>query len=411
MSQEKSYYDILGLDKNASSKDIRKSWKKLQKEFHPDRLPKEKKEWGANKIKEINEAYTVLSDPKLKEKYDKYGKEGMKNGGFPDMDNFHDIFRNFGRNFGNGQNRQVVIRPITVQIKVTLEDIYNGKDIEIDYERRNLCKKCDGTGNSDKKLHNCTKCNGKGITVEVIQLGPGMIQQMQRPCNECNGSGKGSDNKLKCKDCDGKRGFMVKHKIKFTLPKGIHNKDKIKIENQGNEIYQENKKYTNNQRGNVEIIVNELKHETYNRGVVLNQRVDPSNLSLNIDVDFADSIVGFKRQIQHLDGRNIIVNEDDIIKDGDIKVLIGEGLPVKNSDYKKGDLFIKYNVKFPNDISYEQRMEIYKILKGKDFKEDVYPEEYKNAYTRTLDQYNSRQNAYNSDSDERENGNVECVTQ
>ena len=403
-----SYYDIFGVDKDAPISEIRAKYYELMKKYHPDKLPPEKKEWGEKMTKDVNEAWEVLKDPSKRELYDQFGKDtgqGMPGG----MNNMNDIINEMLKRAHSNQQHQTV-PPIKIIQNVTLEDVYNGKTVNIEVDRYTLCNTCDATGFSDKQKHKCIKCKGNGVVVQIQEIAPGFIQQAQRPCSACLGTGDDKSSPHKCKTCNGDQAIKEKFTTTIEIPKGIRNKDVLQIPNQGNDIPTESR-HNGITRGPINIIINELEHETFKRGIMYNQKMDPSNICIILDIPLADAIAGFKRSFKHLDGRNIYFAETRIIKDGDIAVIVNEGLPVKGKEYAKGDLFVKYNVKFPDNLSDEQRLGIYKILTGVDHTDDSFGDDYTYVEKINIDNYGSHNDAYKSDSDDEHGGPGECRTQ
>ena len=368
-----SYYDILEIPKTATAKEIKSAYRRLATKYHPDKLPEDKKEWGTQKLKELNEADSVLSNPEKRKIYDQFGKEGLEGGmpggmpngfpggfpggfgGFPGMDN---IFGQFMK------KPKKEMAPIKVLVELTLEEIYNGKHVEQEINRFNVCKPCEGTGFSDKKNHECTLCNGKGKINRVMQLGPGVMQQMTSPCPNCNGTGSSLDASKHpvCKECNGTKIISEKFTINLDIPRGVHNEEVITIKDMGHEMPADmkNDKYT---RGPVHVIISEKPHELFKRGISVNGNVDISNMLITIKLSLVESLCGFKKSITHLDGREIVIVETDQIKDGDIKCIIGEGMVSHKKYSAKGDLFVKYEVETTH-LSFKQKSDIYNILTG-----------------------------------------------
>jgi DnaJ family protein A protein 2 len=412
-SVDKSYYDLFGVTKDASAAEIKAKYYELMKKYHPDRLPPEKKEWGEKMTKEVNEAWEILKDPAKRELYDQYGKDGGH--GMPgDMGNMHDIINEMLKR-AHGHNQQSYNVPaIKIVQNVTLEDVYNGKKLSITVDRYTLCSACDATGFSDKQKHKCTKCKGAGSFMQIHEIGPGFVQQIQRPCNACQGTGDDKASSLKCKSCKGDQAIKEKFTTDIEIPKGVRDRDVLQILNQGNEIPIEQRQQGIT-RGPINIIINEIEHATFKRGIMYNQKMDPSNICMIVEVSLADAIAGFKKTFTHLDGRKLYFTETRVIKDGDVSVIINEGLPVKGKEYSKGDMFIKYTVKFPNDLSDEQRSMVYKVLTGNEYVDEDPGEEYTHVDKVNIDNYGSASSsggaAYESDSDDEHTGPGECRTQ
>jgi len=415
-SADKSYYDIFGVANDASAAEIKAKYYELMKKYHPDRLPPEKKEWGEKMTKEVNEAWEILKDPTKRELYDQYGKDGGQ--GMPGgMDGMHDIINEMLKRahggHGNGHHQQSAnVPPIKIVQNVTLEDVYNGKKVNVSVDRYTLCDACDATGFSDKQKHKCTKCKGAGSFMQIHEIGPGFVQQIQRPCNACQGTGDDKSTSLKCKSCKGDQAIKEKFTTDVEIPKGVRDREVLQIPNQGNEIPLENRQ-PGMTRGPINIIINEVEHATFKRGIMYNQKMDPSNICMIVEISLADAIAGFKKTFQHLDGRKLYFAETKVIKDGDVSVIINEGLPVRGKEYSKGDMFIKYAVKFPDDLSDEQRFAIYKSLTGKEYVDQDPGEEYTHVEKVNINNYGSTSSgaAYESDSDEGHSGPGECRTQ
>jgi DnaJ family protein A protein 2 len=186
MPKENEYYTRLGVEASASVDDIKKAYKKMAIKFHPDKNPNNPE--AVEKFKEISEAYEVLSDEKKRQIYDKYGKDGLKEGGF-NAHNAEDIFSQFfggggfSSFFGGGGNRGPKrTENIVHELQVTLEDLYKGKTSKLAVQRNVLCGKCSGSGAREgASAAKCRTCEGRGVRIIIKQMGP-MIQQMQTVC-------------------------------------------------------------------------------------------------------------------------------------------------------------------------------------------------------------------------------------
>jgi DnaJ family protein A protein 2 len=426
---DKSYYDILGVSKNASESEITQAYKKMARKYHPDKLPEEKKEWGEMMIKELNEARDILNDPEKREIYDKFGKKGLEGGaggfpfsgggGFPFPGGSGFPFSDIGDLFGGMRKKKRDVPPLQVRVELSLEEIYAGKDIEMEIKRYNLCGTCNATGFADKKDHQCTTCNGKGVVMKTMQIGPGMIQQAQHKCNDCRGTGSDSNNESypKCSDCSGQKVIKDTHTIKFSIEPGVREDEIIEIRNEGHEIPKSER--TNSQsRGNIQVVISEKQHSIFKRGVVLGGRMDPANLAVEMALSLEEALCGFKREFTYLNGKKMYIIEDHVIKPGDAKFVPGKGLPVRGKPYKFGDLFIKYDITFPTTLTSKQKGMVYYGLTDKSIDKldlDVPDDESDNliqAYD--VDDYNSSKSNYDEDSDDEMDGmgeGVQCHTQ
>lgn len=177
-------YEVLGVPKTATETEIKKAFRKLTLQHHPDKGGDE------TTFKEMNAAYTVLSSPEKRGLYDKYGLEGVRQGGGGMGGGFDDIFQMFGMGGGGGGGRKQKkkVQPTQKEISLTLEDIYTGKMVTLDHNKTILCEECHGKGGED--VQQCKDCGGKGAVIKMQQVGPGMYSQSQVPCSKCKGQGE-----------------------------------------------------------------------------------------------------------------------------------------------------------------------------------------------------------------------------
>lgn len=415
-SENVDFYEILGLKRTATEEDIKKSYKKLAKRWHPDKNMDNKEE-AEIRFKEISEAYSVLSDPEKKQIYDVHGIEGLKqssNEG-PEGINPFELFRHI---FEQGNDDGI---PDCVEhIKVDLSTLYTGGTVTREVSRSSFCVKCDGTGLKSKDKSesvDCKKCGGKGAM--LIMLGPGMFTEAK--CKSCKGLGI-DESVEKCTKCKGKKFYKETVELEVTIPKGAHNKFSIIIEEQGNQVPPDEVDKVGKSRSDVVFVVVEERHKTFERGVVIpeKRRVDFADLLIRLDISFAESLLGFTMNISHLDNHNVTIKCDEMCRHGDKYVIIGGGMPRLNDEGKFGDLFVDINVQHPREagINPETRSQLKKLLapkKGKsqqdtkDAVELIPLEKYKaNIKIKTdsnamRDEYRHR-NGENSDSDNEERG-------
>lgn len=375
---ERSYYDVLGVSKNASANEIKKKYYSLAAKYHPDKLPENQKEYGEKMFKEISEAYDVLKDDEKRKMYDQFGKEGLQKGmGGPDVNDFMGGI--FSQMFSHQPQRKEYAPPIQIIEQVTLEDVYVGKKINKTFERYDICKSCNATGFEDKQNHKCTTCKGQGKTMQITQIKPGVLQQSVEPCKACSGTGQDSSSNLKkCVKCIGKRVFLTKHTMEIEIPPGIRNEEVIEIMNEGHEIpdgdkYLDKKTGKMITRGFLRIIIHEQDHKTFKRGVNINGVVNHADLLIELNISLAESLCGFTRTVHHLDGKDIFIAYDEIIQDNTLHRINGKGVPIRQKPYIYGDLIVKFNIMYPDKLTEEQKNSIYSILTNNSRKIDYTP--------------------------------------
>jgi DnaJ-class molecular chaperone len=360
MSQ--NYYDVLGIQKSATEDEIKKAYRKLAVKWHPDKNPDNKDE-AEKRFKQISEAYQALSDPKKREIYDTYGEEGLKNdggmgGGGGPFTSPEEIFSMFfgGRSpFGGGgeegffggrgggmQSKKT--DPKVVNIPITLKECYTGSKKKITLKIKNLCKTCNGQGGLSMKT--CGGCNGRGVKVTTRMIGPGMMQQMQSICQECSGTRKVAEHK--CIDCNGKCINIVEKPFLLVIEPGSEDDDKKIFEKMGDESPGEEK-------GDVIFI---LKEETNKKFVRIG-----NDLIYNHDILLGDSLTGIEIQLNHINDSKVLYKEDNIIKQNSYHILKNNGMPIKNKDGRFGDMYVVYNIVYPNKILLEsEKQSIRKIF-------------------------------------------------
>jgi DnaJ family protein A protein 2 len=359
MVKDDNYYKILGVEPNADQKAIKKAYNKQVLKWHPD---KNKEPGAEEKFKEIQKIYEVLSDAEKRSKYDEYGEEGLNEQGMHHGMDPNDIFQHmFGQGMGFGQRmgRQNNVPSVEKQINVNLEDIYNGKKIDITYNRSDLCSKCDGSGSKSGKSYKCGTCNGRGVRVVTRQMGPGMVQQMQMPCDKCNGQGESVNNNDKCVTCSGTKSEKVKFTFNFDLTPGMPSNVKFGIRGEGNQDV------VSKQRSDLNVILTVSEHKVFKR--------NNNDLIIEQDIELWESLCGFEKQISHISGKKIWFssNISEQIKSGDIRVIKGYGMPLYKNNKMFGDLVIKFNVVYPTVKYITQNMDkIKEILNTSNLKND-----------------------------------------
>lgn len=334
----KKHYDILGISQNASPDEIKKAYRKLAIKEHPD------KGGDPEKFKQINEAYGILSDPEKKRLYDsgQLDDHGNAHQGFPGGFDPFDIFSNFFQNddafpgFGHHHHRHAHRHNTKqVSIKVSLEDLYKGKESTLKLTRKGCCSKCNGMGGT-KPPTKCVECGGAGKVRRVIQLGPGMVQQSIGHCQRCNGSGHSIDSRYVCEVCRGQKTIEETTQFTIEIKKGTRENEKIVLKGYGD--YNVN----NHEYDDLILVVQQKEHNRL-------QRKD-NNLIMKHVITLYDAICGAKINYTHLDGNTYTFISRDVITPESLFKIRGLGMPNSHKNSTYGDLFIKFEILFPNTM-------------------------------------------------------------
>jgi len=342
VSAGKDYYQILGVAKDASTRQIGKSYRLLSKEWHPDKRRGDPN--AAQKFAEISEAYEVLSDDEKRRVYDQYGEEGLKSNGAQQFRSPFDIFSNFGFGGGfGGHNHQHAEQRkgpnIEIPLEVTLKDLYLGKTFTVAHKKQVLCPKCRGTGAKDAQdVSTCPDCNGSGVKIKTTQLGPGFMTQSQTTCDRCNGKGKVV--KSKCPFCKGTKVHIDEDKINVFVERGMQDRHQIVFEQEADEVPE-------TIPGDVIFKIITLPHKKFTR--------DGDNLHLKMTITLLEALVGFKKTFKHLDGHDVVVSRNEVTKPGEVVVLEEEGMPQHNYASQMGNLYIEFSIKMPTSVTEEQK--------------------------------------------------------
>jgi len=328
MVKDTKLYDQLGVSPTASATELKKAYKKLAMQYHPDKNPN-----AGDKFKEISHAYEVLSDPEKRQAYDRYGEEGVGAAGGPGVSP-EDLFSHiFGGAFGgmrqSGPRRG---KDVNHALKVSLEDLYRGKTSKLALQKTVICTKCDGKGGKEGAAKTCGGCNGRGVKIIVRQLGP-MLQQIQQVCPDCSGEGETINERDRCKECKGRKTVQQRKVLEVFIDKGMRDGQKITFPGEGDQM-------PGIEPGDVNIIVQEKPHERFRR--------NGDNLLYSASIDLLTALAGGQLIIQHLDDRVLLVNilPGEVIRPGEKKVVLHEGMPtLRHHDY--GNLFIQFEIDFP----------------------------------------------------------------
>lgn len=384
---EKSYYDILELQPNATADDIKKAYRKLAKKYHPDlytNSPESEKKAAEERIKEINQAYSVLSDPQKKQIYDTYGTEdpamggGGQTGGF-DFSNFGGFGRSGGfsgvdfddilssifggetfssnsSGFGTSSsaNRAERGSDIRASMSITLEEVANGVEKEISLKRMETCKSCKGTGaEHGTEYKECSRCHGTG---SISQRKKTLFGQFEYSsvCPECSGVGK--IILKKCSHCQGRQSVQQTAKLKLKIPKGIQDGQVITVRGEGSAGK------NGGPRGNLVIEISVAKHEIFKR--------KGADLFVDVPISFMDAILGTTVEIPTFNGLYKLKIPEGVQPE-QIFVARGYGIKKLNSN-SVGDLYMKVIVEIPNKMSSSQKTQLKKI--SEEFEKTQFPQ-------------------------------------
>lgn len=360
----KDLYSILGVERTASDSDIKKAYRKLALQYHPDKQigkSNDEKKEAEEKFKEISEAYAILSDDEKKRQYDTYGTIGNMNGGMdPDLS---EIFRKMRNGFGGfdpfggfdermHQNVQVNGSNLRIKISCTLEDIYHHATKTVKYKRQSKCQTCHGSGSVTNETIQCPKCHGTGIFREVRSNG-WITETREMQCPDCHGTGKIIKNP--CKECGGSG--LVEHieSINIEIPSGIVNGMSAIKQGYGNDA-------PNNlgNSGDLQIIFEVKQHPIFG---LSENGVD---LYCKTSVGILDCITGGTKEITCIDGTKFSIDVPKFAKENTKIIAKGKGMPKPNGGY--GDMIIYLQQHMPTSLDDKELKLINQLKEQKHFK-------------------------------------------
>ncbi len=349
---DKDYYELLGVDRGADADTIKQAYRKLAKKYHPDLHPGDAE--AERMFKEVNEAYSVLSDPQKKSNYDQFGNPegpmgggfgggGSYEGGFSDFGDLGDIFGSiFGGAFGGGGSarRSGPQRGEDVQARVTLtfEEAVFGCKKDVSYSRNRKCSACHGSGaEPGTSAETCSDCRGSGQKVKVQRMG-GMAFQTQVTCDKCRGTGKIIKNP--CSKCRGATLERESRNITVNIPAGINNGERIALRGQGNEG-----KY-GGPAGDLILVVTVKPHTVFKR--------EGYDVYCEVPITIAEATLGAEIEVPTLEG-NVKYTIAEGTQPGTIFTMRGKGVPYINSQNRRGDLIFTINVEIPKGLTEKQK--------------------------------------------------------
>lgn len=365
---KRDYYEVLGVSKSASTDEIKKAYRKVAMQYHPDRNPGDKS--AEEKFKEAASAYEVLSDADKKAKYDRFGHAAFTQGaagagGFGGGMDMNDIFSQFGDVFGEdmfggffggGSSRSRASRAsgqrgsnLRIKLKMNFEEIANGANKQVKVKKHVVCATCGGNGAKDKNsVQTCGTCNGAGQVKRVTNTFLGQMQTVNT-CPTCNG--QGNTVTTKCTSCKGEGRVYGEETISIDIPGGVQDGMQLSMSGKGNAGER------GGSAGDLIIMIEEEAHESLQR--------DGLNVSFDLFITIPDAVFGTSVEVPTIDGRAKIKIPPGT-QSGKVFRLKGKGFP-EVQGYSKGDQLINVNVWTPQQVSNEEKAMLEKLQDSPNF--------------------------------------------
>lgn len=365
---KRDYYEVLGVDKNASEDEIKKAYRKIAIKYHPDRNPDDPK--AEEKFKEAAEAYSVLNDAQKRQQYDQFGFDGPGGGfgGFGDGAGFSmdDIFSMFGDVFGGGAgfggfgggSRQAPRyrgADLRLKVKLSLQEVATDVTKKFKVRKDVVCNHCHGTGaERGSSSETCPNCHGSGVEIRTQQSIFGMMQT-QTTCHVCGGEGKVIKNK--CSHCHGDGVVKGEEVVEINIPAGVAEGMVVNVPGKGNAGKR------NGITGNIQVYIEEEDNDTFIR--------DGQNVIYNLLLDFPTAVLGGQVDIPTIDGTNVKIKIEPGTQPGKTLRLRGKGLPaVQGYGNGTGDLIVQISIYVPKELSKSEKEAIEEFSKSDNFKGD-----------------------------------------
>lgn len=353
---KRDYYEILGIAKSASQDEIKKAYRKLAMQYHPDRNPGNKE--AEEKFKEAAEAYEVLNNADKRTKYDRYGHSGLRGGeDYHGFNNVNDIFSHFSDIFGGAfggssifddffggssqRNRQrssgIPGSDLKITLKLSLEEIASGTTKKVKIKKNNKCEICGGTGaKSSNSFKTCTSCNGTG---EIRQVSKSIFGQFVNiaACNNCGGTGKVISDP--CLNCHGDGRVYDETTIKINVPAGVYDGSYMTIRGEGNAGK------NGGHPGDIIVIFQEQKHEYFTR--------DGDNIIYELFISYPEAVLGTEVEVPTLNGKAKLKIEPGT-QPGKFLKMREKGIQHLNS-HGAGDQLVKINIHVPKNVNSKEK--------------------------------------------------------
>ncbi len=365
MTTKRDYYEIIGVKKSASLDEVKKAYRGLALQYHPDRVPEDKKKEAEEKFKEISEAYAVLSDSQKRALYDQYGHSGVDqrystedifrgadfSSIFEDLTGFGSGDSIFGSIFGDsdfdlfgggGRTRRAKRgRDLEFETEISLEEVNSGAEKVLNVPRYELCKKCQGSGEKPgAKKTACSQCKGKGQV--VVSSG---FFHLSQTCPQCRGAGRIIT--AFCPDCNGQGRSKVTRKIHIKIPAGIEHGSHLRVRGEGEE--------GQTGKGDLYVLVLVRQHTTFGR--------HGQDVLCDVTVPVTKAILGGETKVPTLNG-SVKMKIPKGTQSGKIFRLAGKGLPGMRSS-SRGDQLARINIEIPTNLTKEQNRIIEDFAKSR----------------------------------------------
>jgi molecular chaperone DnaJ len=336
---EQDYYRILGVSREASGEEIKKSYRKVAMEYHPDRNPGNKE--AEEKFKLASEAYEVLRDTEKRRIYDRYGVEGLKGTGFTGFRGFEDIFSSFGDifedffGFGTTSKRRARSRPgadLRYDLRISFLDAAFGRETEIEIPKAVLCETCQGTGaKPGTQPSTCPGCRGTG----QVTRSQGFFT-VSTTCSQCHGEGRVIPHP--CKECRGMGRVRKTRKLQIKIPPGVDTGSKLRLRGEGEDGER------GGPPGDLFVFIYVEPHEFFSR--------DGDEVLCQVSIGFSQAALGADIEVPTLSGEKALKIPKGV-ESGDVLRLKGEGFPrMRNSG--RGDQVVQVLVRTPKDLTKRQ---------------------------------------------------------
>lgn len=362
--EKRDYYEVLGVEKNATDDQIKKAYKKKAIQFHPDRNPDDKE--AEKKFKEAAEAYDVLRDPQKRARYDQFGHAGMNDmggfGGGSGSMNMDDIFSMFGDIFGghagfggfnSGRTRKPQYRggDLRLKVRMTLQEIATGVTKKFKVKKKVTCTHCHGSGaEGGSSTETCPTCHGSGVVTRTQQSIFGMMQT-QVACPTCGG--EGSIIKSKCKHCGGNGVIDGEEVIEVKIPAGVADGIVVNVPGKGHAGKR------NGVPGDIQVYIEEESDKELLR--------EDNNLIYNLLLDVPTAALGGTAEVPTLDGK-VKIKIESGTQPGKVMRLRGKGLPaLQGYGYGTGDLIVNISVYIPETLSKDEKKALEEMQKSDNF--------------------------------------------